>query len=78
MRMIRYVLLPIAKQQVINSQYGAGVNGGDTAIGHLSVRCVAECSAVLDMSVAILFLETPLHRFCGRSFLTLICLMRSG
>ena len=42
MRMIRGRLLPLASAIVLDSQFGGGLKGGETAFAHLFVRIVCE------------------------------------
>ena len=57
MRMLRMKLLPLANSIVLHSQYGGGLNGGETAFAHLYTRVVCEAAMHQKLSCACLFID---------------------
>ena len=57
MRMIRTKLLPLASSIVLESQYGGGLNGGETAFAQLFTRVVCEAAKQQKLSCACLFID---------------------
>jgi len=56
-RHVRHVLIPACKTYIVNTQYGAGMNEGDTSITHLYIKCMIDLALHLDSSLAVLFLD---------------------
>ena len=57
MRMLRSRLLPLANSLVLQSQFGGGLNGGETAFTQLYIRIVCEATKVQQLSCACLFID---------------------
>jgi len=56
-RFIRSRLLPFAVALSVDTQFGGGFHGGETAFAHLYVRLIMDMCQQTNMSVAILFLD---------------------
>ena len=57
MRMLRSKPLPLASSLVLQSQYGGGPNGGETAFTPLYTRVVCEAAKLQKLSCACLFID---------------------
>ena len=56
-RLIRKKLFPKAAKMSMDTQFGGGLNGGETAFAHLYVMLTAELRKHKNLSYACLFLD---------------------
>jgi hypothetical protein len=54
---IRRAILPLAKCLSLETQYGSGMNGGETAVAHLYLRIIMHASKTAGLSSAVLFVD---------------------
>ena len=54
---VRYSIVPSARAYVASTQFGGGMNQGDTGIAHVYLRCVCDLSLKLNLSMAVVFLD---------------------
>ena len=57
LRTIRYILIPACKNYVSTTQYGSGLNKGDTGVAHLLIRCIADFASMKNMATCTLYLD---------------------
>ena len=57
LKLLRFNLLPAAKSYVVSTQFGGGMNMGDTSKAHTYVRCMVDLAHSLKISCAIIFLD---------------------
>ena len=64
-RLVRKKLFPIANKLCVDSQFGGGLNGGETAIAHLYLRMFVDFINNTNTSGAIFFMmcAVPLPPF---------------
>jgi hypothetical protein len=56
-RHIRSLLVPLARAMCGRSQFGSGLNGGETAFAHLYVRFIQDYCSRYNQSVAFVFMD---------------------
>jgi len=56
-KLLRYRLLPAARKYVVTTQFGAGMNCGDTGIAHVYLRCLVDLAEQRGECVSLLFLD---------------------
>jgi len=56
-KLLRHKLVPAARRYVVQSQYGAGMNAGDTSKAHLYLKSMIDISTLWQSSMSILFLD---------------------
>ena len=56
-RLVRKKLFPIANRLCVDSQFGGGLNGGETAIAHLYLRMFVDFINQSNLSGAIIFYD---------------------
>jgi len=56
-KLVRHALLPAARGFALESQWGSGLHGGETAITHLYVRNLYHIARVTGQSLSLLFLD---------------------
>ena len=56
-KFVRHALLPAAKGYALESQWGSGLHGGETAITHLYVRNLYHMARVSGKSLSLIFLD---------------------
>ena len=56
-KLIRQRLLPHAVAISVNTQFGGGFNGGETAFAHLYLRLLIDAAACTSISCSIIFLD---------------------
>ena len=56
-KLLRYRLLPAARKYVVGTQFGAGMNCGDTGIAHVYLRCLVDLAEQRGECVSLLFLD---------------------
>ena len=49
--------MPGARAYVASTQFGAGMDQGDTGIAHVYLRCVCDLALKLNLSMAVVFLD---------------------
>ena len=56
-KLLRHNLVPAARRYVVLTQYGAGMNAGDTSKAHVYLKSMIDISSLWQNSLAILFLD---------------------
>ena len=54
---MRHALILAARQLVVETQFGGGMNCGDTGIAHVYLRCLVDFARGQKLSLGILFLD---------------------
>ena len=54
---LRYRIIPGASRYIVDSQFGGGMNSGDTGKAHVYLRCLHDLAMSENSSFAILFLD---------------------
>ena len=54
---LREILLPYAHQLARPTQFGSGLNGGETGFAHLYIRLITEACKAAQDSIAVLYID---------------------
>ena len=54
---VRRCIMPIVKHMAIGTQFGSGMNGGETAFAHLLIRSAIDVAKFTNSAVSVLFVD---------------------